>query len=226
MVITASGITAIHDDCRLGGQAGVLRMRLKDQGTTAQLDLLCACGRRPVELKGLGCCSLCYYHQYHSWRWFGGLREAVLKRDRFSCRACGARRRLVVHHREERNAKALLITLCVRCHVRLHRSRRLRYWVPEVLLRLWRELHPAGPMQLQLPLAVTNEPSLRQLKRRAKEPSLNHAGVRLANTNGRLLKQKDVRTQVDIAGGGAERRSAVGDAPLKLDRRDETQPSL
>ena len=215
-MIAASGITAIHDDRGLGGQAGVLRMRLKDPEVAAQLDLLCACGRRPVELKGLGCCSLCYYRQYHSWRWFGGLREAVLKRDRFSCRACGARRRLVVHHREERNAKALLITLCIRCHVRLHRSRRLRYWVPEVLLHLWRELHPAGPMQLQLPLTVTSEPSPRQLKRRAKEPSLNPAAVSLADTNGRLLKQKDVRTQVDIAGEGAERRSAAGDAPLKL----------
>jgi hypothetical protein len=178
----------------------VLRVRLKDVGAAAQLDLLCACGRRPVELKGLGCCSLCYYREYHSWRWFGGLREAVLKRDRFSCRACGARRRLVVHHREERNAKALLITLCIRCHVRLHRSRRLRYWVPEVLLHLWRELHPAGPMQLQLqlPLTVTNEPLTRQPKRRAKEPRLNPVTESLADTGWRLLKQKDVRTQVDI----------------------------
>ncbi len=173
-----------------------MRMRLKDQGAGAQLDLLCACGRRPVELKGLGCCSLCYYRHYHSWRWFGGLREAVLKRDRFSCRACGARRRLVVHHREERNAKALLITLCIRCHVRLHRSDLLRSWVPEVLLGLWRELHPAGPVQLQLPLTVTNDPSSRRLKRRAKEPSLNE-GVGLADANGRSLKQqKDVRAQV------------------------------
>jgi hypothetical protein len=184
----------------LRGQAFWPRPRLEDPGAAAQLDLLCACGRRPVELKGLGCCSLCYYRQYHSWRWFGGLLEAVLKRDRFSCRACGVRRRLVVHHREERNAKSLLITLCIRCHVRLHRSRRLRYWVPEVLLHLWRELHPAGPMQLQLPLTVSSEPSPRQLKRRAKEPSLNPAAVSPADTNRRLLKQKDVRTQVDIAG--------------------------
>jgi hypothetical protein len=74
----------------------VVRMRLRDQGAAGQLGLLCACGRRPVELKGLGRCSLCYYCEYHSWRWFGGLREAVLELDRFRCRACGARRRLVV----------------------------------------------------------------------------------------------------------------------------------
>jgi len=38
-----------------GGLAGVLRMRLKDQGAATQLGLLYTCGRRPVELKGLGC---------------------------------------------------------------------------------------------------------------------------------------------------------------------------
>jgi hypothetical protein len=87
----------------------------------------------------------------------------ILKRDRFKCRVCGVGRRLVVHHRAERNEKTLLITLCIRCHVRLHRSGRLRYWVPEALLGLWRELHPAAPLQLQLPFAVTSDiPSKRQ----------------------------------------------------------------
>jgi hypothetical protein len=37
----------------------------------------------------------------------GGLRELILKRDRFRCRVCGVGRRLVVHHRDERNAKSL-----------------------------------------------------------------------------------------------------------------------
>jgi hypothetical protein len=49
------------------------------------------------------------------------LRELVLKRDRFRCCACGAESRLVVHHRDGRNVKPLL-TLCIRCHVRLHHS--------------------------------------------------------------------------------------------------------
>src|ERR1700722_6557959 len=69
-------------------------------GRGTQLGLLCACGRRPIELKGLRCCRLCYYRQYDSLRWFGGLRELILKRDRFECRACGEARRLVVYHRE------------------------------------------------------------------------------------------------------------------------------
>jgi hypothetical protein len=61
------------------------------EGQGTQLGLLCVCGRRPIELKGLGCCRLCYYRQYDSLRWFGGLRDLILKRDRFSCRACGQR---------------------------------------------------------------------------------------------------------------------------------------
>src|ERR1700733_3960315 len=102
------------------------------EGRGTQLRFLCTCGRRPIELKDLRCCRLCYYRQYDSLRWFGGLRDLILKRDRFACRACGAARRLVVHHRDERNAQPLLITLCIRCHVRLHHSRRFRQWVPKL----------------------------------------------------------------------------------------------
>jgi hypothetical protein len=129
------------------------------EGQGAQLRFLCTCGRRPIELKALRCCRLCYYRQYDSLRWFGGLRDLILKRDRFACRACGATRRLVVHHRDERNAQPLLITLCIRCHVRLHHSRRLRQWVPEALFELWRELHPSTPLQLQLPFATKKAPT-------------------------------------------------------------------
>jgi hypothetical protein len=128
------------------------------EGRGTQLGLLCACGRRPIELKGLRCCRLCYYRQYDSLRWFGGLRDLILKRDRFRCRACGSARRLVVHHRDERNASPLLITLCIRCHVRLHHSRRFRSWAPEALLGLWNELHPSAPVQLQLALIIRTEP--------------------------------------------------------------------
>jgi hypothetical protein len=44
----------------------------------------------------------------------------------------------------------LLVTLCIRCHIRIHHSSGLRYWFSEMLVRLWRELHPNAPMQLQL----------------------------------------------------------------------------
>ena len=86
-------------------EPGALSRKVLWEARTAQLDLLCACGRRPVELKVLGCCRLCYHGRYHSLRWFGGLRELILKRDRFRCRLCGVGRPLVVHHGDERNAK-------------------------------------------------------------------------------------------------------------------------
>jgi hypothetical protein len=65
-------------------------------------------------------------------------------------RGCGKRSALVVHHRSRHNQTNLLVTLCVRCHIRIHRSSGLRYWFSEMLVRLWRELHPSAPMRLQL----------------------------------------------------------------------------
>ena len=136
-------------------EQGTLSLKTPPEEHSAQLGLLCPCGRRPIELRSRGCCRLCYYRRYRSLRWFGGLRELILKRDRFRCCACGAARRLVVHHRDGRNVKPLLITLCIRCHVRLHHSLHLRHWVPDALLGLWRELHPGVPLQLQLPFVMT-----------------------------------------------------------------------
>jgi hypothetical protein len=139
-------------------------------------------------LKVLGCCRLCYQRHYHSVRWFGGLRELIIKRDRFRCRVCGVGRRLVVHHRDERNAKPLLITLCIRCHVRLHRSRRLRYWVPEALLGLWREQHPAVPLQLQLPFAASSDiPARPSGLSEVQKPSLDLLADASGDTDQRLF---------------------------------------
>jgi hypothetical protein len=132
---------------------------LESRGESAQLALFCTCGRRPVELKGPACCRLCYYRRHRSLRFFGGLRETILKRDRFRCRACGSIARLVVHHRNGDNQKRRLITLCIGCHTRVHHYRALRRWVPEVLLRLWRERHPGQPIQLQLPFDVKHRPN-------------------------------------------------------------------
>jgi len=48
------------------------------------------------------------------------------------------------------NRADLLVTLCIRCHMRIHHSSGWRYWFSEMLVRLWRELHPNHPVQLQL----------------------------------------------------------------------------
>ena len=130
---------------------------MENRAEPAQLALFCGCGRRRVELREPGCCRLCYCRRYRSLRFFGGLREAVLKRDRFRCRACGASARLVVHHRSGDNQKRRLITLCVGCHTRVHRYRALWTWVPEVLLRLWRERHPGEPVQFQLLFGIKRQ---------------------------------------------------------------------
>ena len=110
-------------------------------GPPVQLSFLCPCGKQ-IALKALSCCRSCYDRRHHSLRFFDGLRELVLERDRFRCRGCGKRAALVVHHRDRRNRANLLVTLCIRCHIRIHRSSGLRYWFSEMLARLWRELHP------------------------------------------------------------------------------------
>ncbi len=122
---------------------------IEGRGQPVQLSFLCPCGKR-IALKALGCCRSCYDRRHHSLRFFGGLRERVLERDRFRCRGCGKRSALIVHHRDRRDRADLLVTLCIRCHIRIHRSSGLRYWFSEMLVRLWRELHPNDPVQLQL----------------------------------------------------------------------------
>jgi hypothetical protein len=124
---------------------------------TGQLSFLCSCGKKPIELNTLGCCRSRYDRRYRTLRFFGGLRERVLKRDRFGCRVCGANAPLVVHHRDGRNEARLLITLCAGCHMSLHHSYGSRQWLSGALLRLWRELHHRDPVQLQLSLKQRNK---------------------------------------------------------------------
>lgn len=131
---------------------GLTPQLLARKGEGRQLSFLCACGRRPIEMKSPACCRRCYDRRHHSLRFFGGMRERVLERDRFRCRACGARVRLLVHHRDRSNEPDLLITLCIRCHARIHRSLGVRRWLSGPLLNLWRELHRDEPLQLQLAL--------------------------------------------------------------------------
>jgi hypothetical protein len=143
---------------------------IEGRGQAVQLSFLCPCGSR-IALKNLACCRSCYDRRHHSLRFFGGLRERVLVRDRFRCRGCGKRSALVVHHRDRRNRTNLLVTLCIRCHVRIHRSSGLKYSFSQILVRLWRELHPNAPMQLQLSFrnADKTETSKALLKERSGE---------------------------------------------------------
>jgi hypothetical protein len=96
-------------------------------------------------IKGLGCCRSCYYRRYHSLRFFGGLQARQV-----SLPVCGKGAPLLVHHRDGHNEKRFLITLCISCHVRLHRYRGLSRWIPKALLELRKEIHPDHPLQLQI----------------------------------------------------------------------------
>jgi 5-methylcytosine-specific restriction endonuclease McrA len=59
---------------------------------------------------------------------YGALRLEILKRDGWRCQICGRAADLQVHHIESRgqlggDLEQNLITLCSRCHERLHRAR-------------------------------------------------------------------------------------------------------
>jgi hypothetical protein len=47
------------------------------------------------------------------------------------------------------------VTLCAGCHARVHRTRILGRWLPQILVELWREWHPDAAEQLQLPLEIS-----------------------------------------------------------------------
>jgi hypothetical protein len=112
---------------------------------------LCPCLASSKAVAGL--CRSCYARRYRSHCHFGGHRETVLRRDHSRCRGCGELEQIVVHHRVPGvHTTDRLITLCARCHARVHRSFVLRRWVGELIVKLWREQHPQSPVQLQLEL--------------------------------------------------------------------------
>ena len=114
-----------------------------------QLSLCCPCGEPTLFRRGL--CLRCYHSRRRDRARFAGRREQILARDRRLCRVCYAPAPLVVHHRRPSNLPSALITLCRRCHARLHRLRAIDRWVPDVLEELWAEQHPGSPRQIQLP---------------------------------------------------------------------------
>ncbi len=110
-----------------------------------------ACGSAPLVAGGW--CRRCYDRRRHSRRFFGGHRETVLTRDG-CCQVCLADRGLVVHHRQPGTERMQWqITVCVRCHARVHRRHQLPGDYSDLFFRLWREQHPGRPAQLRLPLA-------------------------------------------------------------------------
>ena len=69
-------------------------------------------------------------------------------------RSCQSQHYLNVHHRQPGD-HTQLVTLCAGCHARVHRTRILGRWLPEILVVLWREWHPDAVEQLQLPVEMS-----------------------------------------------------------------------
>ncbi len=102
-----------------------------------QRSLHCPCGRARVLARGL--CAVCYTLRRQDKVYFGGLREAVLARDGYCCRVCGAlgrgKRSITVHHRvPDRSMMALMISLWPGCHAKVHRTRAMLSQMPPLLL--------------------------------------------------------------------------------------------
>lgn len=119
----------------------------------AQESLLCSCGSILFNRRGL--CARCDRRRRLSLEAFGGLREQVIERDG-RCLSCGSVDDLLVHHRRPGiNLLRWLVTLCRRCHTRLHCTWRPRFDQFSPLLRvLWREQFPSLPEQYELTLTV------------------------------------------------------------------------
>jgi len=127
-----------------------------------QRALHCPCGRTKILAQGL--CGTCYTLKRQDEEYFGGLREAVLKRDGHRCRVCGKpggrKRTLAVHHRVAGKSElGLMITLCLAHHAMVTRTLVLLEDWPELLRVLWREQHPEAHEQTALDFCVLGPPA-------------------------------------------------------------------
>ena len=116
------------------------------------------CGRDKIIANGH--CATCYTLKRQDEAYFGGLREAVLERDGYTCRGCGAsgrdKRSITVHHRGSgQSVLNLMISLCPGCHAKVHRTKAVLTHMPALVLELWREQHPNGHEQTVLNFAQT-----------------------------------------------------------------------
>ena len=98
------------------------------RGERIQAVFLCACGSLDIAARGM--CPRCLARQHHDREHFGGHREAVLKRDHWTCQGCFYRPAqedrdwIVVHHRVPGVSRpALMISLCAACHAIVERLR-------------------------------------------------------------------------------------------------------
>ena len=127
-----------------------------------QRALYCRC--RNEKILALGLCATCYTLKRQDEEYFGGLREAVLERDGYCCRVCGAsgrrKRSIVVHDRVQgKSLLHLMISQCLRCHAKVGRTKCVLSEMPHLLFLLWRKQHPNGHEQVMIDFMVTEMPA-------------------------------------------------------------------
>ena len=116
-----------------------------------QVAFLCGCGASHILARGM--CPTCYWAHMRDEKYFGGQRQRALRRDR-QCLVCGCDKRLIVHHRRPGvNDARFFATLCRRHHVMIHRRRTPPFGISAFCRKLWRELRPGVPEQLELPFS-------------------------------------------------------------------------
>jgi hypothetical protein len=130
-----------------------------------QTALLCGCGQEA--LRG-GLCARCERRERLSRENFSGLRTAVLIRDGCACRCCGESNleTLLVHHRKPGvDEMRWLLTLCRRCHNRVHHTWRPAWWFLtwDLLRKLWLEANRDIAVQLCLPLVASDAGRVEQI---------------------------------------------------------------
>lgn len=125
--------------------------------------MYCRCGREEIFARGV--CSACYRIEQIDRKEFGGLRKEVLERDGYACRVCGepssGKGSLVVHRRSpEKCSLPSMISLCPACHTKALKTQVVLHPMPELLLELWREMHPRGHEQMFLEFTETVPPAV------------------------------------------------------------------
>lgn len=147
---------------------------------------------------------------------FGDMREAVLARDIYRCRVCGAegrrKRSIIVHHRVPgRSLLPLLISLCPGCHSEVHRIKVMRMSISPLLVELWREQHPTGHEQTLLNFQT------RQLPQETMRPFAEPASsLHLARDY--LLSLDELGPEHQISSDNLDQRFAVQNSRSTADR--------
>jgi hypothetical protein len=142
-------------------------------------------------LRALGLCATCYTLERQDEEYFGGLREAVLERDGYRCRGCGApghgKRSIIVHHRVPGvSTLDLMISLCPGCHAKVERTKMILAEMTPLLLVLWREQHPEGQEQIMLAFNAP-EPAAQAVPLAPDDPQEEIAGTRSRSLPGRRV---------------------------------------